>query len=599
MPTTQVCSVEGCDEFALFRTRTKPAWCEQHLGDIYDRAGLSLIEPFTKPKDYLLTRCTSCGFEGHYRLEYVLQTLDRREKTCRACFWREWAREQRALLGNDTARESVEHAEAVAAENGYTYLGPLTEPCLEDDPHKVKCKRCGVITAERVGDIAWGCNCRKSNKTASAGTSKAVGANLVKNATEEFVSWWDHEKNPEQLWRTAKKGSRKTAWWTCPNGHTFERRIDEMFKSGFCRQCFEGEWREKQAHDAIEALAWRLAHALSSVADVPELATAWAEADIDPAGVAALSEEKFTFTCDRGHPFRARPEEASRYECRKCFGVKTRERNIAAAKSGEVKSRLTPEITSQWHPTKNEGLLLGAIPPTSTRNVWWLDPVCGHEWQDIVGNRDKYERYRCPFCETILDSLAYHYPDVAALWSDENELSPWQVRPHTNQIAPPPLWVCPKHPEHTWRAMPSRLVNGSGCPECKTVGKSAVERLYAKAAKKVWGNASSGQRVYSDNFTNHSSWSVDVLVDLPGGKQLGIEYDGSYWHKDKTETDLVKSFDLLRHGLILCRIREHPLPGLDINDESYFELVAYAGSNDPEQELAEFAEVLAQHLEST
>ena len=77
---------------------------------------------------------------------------------------------------------------------------------------------------------------------------------------------------------------------------------------------------------------------------------------------------------------------------------------------------------------------------------------------------------------------------------------------------------------------------------------------------------------------------------------LGIEYDGSYWHRDKTDTDLVKSFDLLRHGLILCRIREHPLPGLDINDESYFELVAYAGSNDPERELAEFAEVLAKHL---
>lgn len=597
MATTQVCSAEGCDESALFRTRTKPAWCEKHLGDIYDQAGLQLLEPFTKPKEYLLTRCTSCGFEGHYRFEYILQTVGRHEKTCRACYWRGWARDQRALLDKDSSRESIELAKAAAEENGYIYLGPLTEPCLENDPHKVKCKRCGLITAERVGDIGWGCTCVKSNKTATAGTSKAVGSSLVKSATDECVSWWDHEKNSEQLWRTAKKGSRKTAWWTCSNGHTFESRIDEMFKRGSCRQCDEEKWREKKAQDAIHTLAWRLAHAFSSVADVSELAAAWNEPDIDPADVPALSEQTFTFRCERGHTIRTTPQGASLYECRKCMGVKTRERNLAAAKSGEVKSRLTPEITSQWHPTKNEGLLLGAIPPTSTRNAWWLDPVCGHEWQDVVGNRDKYERYRCPFCETILDSLAYHYPDVAAQWSEQNDISPWQIRPYTTQLAQPPLWECPDNPEHTWRAMPSRLVNGASCPDCRTVGKSAVERLYAKAAKKIWGNAASGQRVYSDSFTNHSSWSVDVLVDLPDGKQLGIEYDGSYWHKDKTETDLVKTLDLLGHGLILCRVREHPLPGLDVENQNYFELTAYAGSNDPEHELKEFAEVLTQRLE--
>lgn len=368
-----------------------------------------------------------------------------------------------------------------------------------------------------------------------------------------------------------------------------------MFKHGSCRQCDEEKWREKKAQDAVHALAWRLAHAFSSVADVPELTAAWNEPNIDPADVPALSDQTFTFRCERGHTIRTTPQGASLYECRKCIGIKTRERNLAAAKSGEVKSRLTPEITSQWHPTKNEGLLLGAIPPTSTRNVWWLDPVCGHEWQDVVGNRDKYERYRCPFCETILDSLAYHYPEVAAQWSDVNELSPWQIRPNTSRLSSPPLWVCPTDPTHTWRAMPSQRINGSGCPECKTVGKSTVELLYAEAAKKVWGNSASGKRVFSDQFTNHSSWSVDVLVDLPDGRTLGIEYDGSYWHKEKAELDTVKSHDLLRHGLVLCRIREHPLPNLRIDDPNYVELVTYAGSNDPQAELAG----LKQRLEAT
>ena len=80
MVTTLVCRVESCNEFALFLTRTKPAWCETYLGDIYDRAGLRLLELFTKLRESLFTRCTSCGFEGHYRFEYVLQSVGRHRR---------------------------------------------------------------------------------------------------------------------------------------------------------------------------------------------------------------------------------------------------------------------------------------------------------------------------------------------------------------------------------------------------------------------------------------------------------------------------------------------------------------------------------------
>ena len=142
MATTQVCSAEGCDEFALFCTPIKPGWCKTHLGDAYDQAGLQLLEPFTKPREYLFTRCTFCGFEGHYRFEYDLQTVGRYEKTCRACYWGD--RVQYARLHKDAPLESVEQANATAENN----LGPLTDPCSENGPHRVKCKRCEVITAK-------------------------------------------------------------------------------------------------------------------------------------------------------------------------------------------------------------------------------------------------------------------------------------------------------------------------------------------------------------------------------------------------------------------------------------------------------------------
>lgn len=77
MATAEVCSAEGCGEFELFRIRTRSAWCETHLGDIYDQAGLRLLKAFTKPREYLPTRYTFCGFEEHYRFEYFLWTVGR------------------------------------------------------------------------------------------------------------------------------------------------------------------------------------------------------------------------------------------------------------------------------------------------------------------------------------------------------------------------------------------------------------------------------------------------------------------------------------------------------------------------------------------
>jgi hypothetical protein len=35
---------------------------------------------------------------------------------------------------------------------------------------------------------------------------------------------------------------------------------------------------------------------------------------------------------------------------------------------------------------------------------------------------------------------------------------------------------------------------------------------------------------------------------LPQGRELALEYDGSYWHADKAELDIEKSHDLLRAG---------------------------------------------------
>jgi DNA polymerase-3 subunit epsilon len=52
-----------------------------------------------------------------------------------------------------------EEAKSLAEDHGFDYLGPLTAPSLPDDPHHTRCRRCGKISAERLGDIAFGCTC--------------------------------------------------------------------------------------------------------------------------------------------------------------------------------------------------------------------------------------------------------------------------------------------------------------------------------------------------------------------------------------------------------------------------------------------------------
>lgn len=163
VPTDQVCSVDGCAHGAAFKTRSKPTFCTAHIDVILTRGGLEALESFTHPEDYLLTRCLRCRNVAHYRFAYVQGKDAEGEPTCRACYWRNWGAHQRESLGQSGDNEPVpyEKAEATAEEHGYIYLGPLTNPSMADDPHRVECRRCGKITAERLGDIAFGCTCHR------------------------------------------------------------------------------------------------------------------------------------------------------------------------------------------------------------------------------------------------------------------------------------------------------------------------------------------------------------------------------------------------------------------------------------------------------
>lgn len=431
----QACAVDGCANQPAYKTRTRPTWCDEHITAICASAGLTPLEPFATTKAYRLTRCDECGCEAHYRFEYVLTKNAENEATCRACFWRAWAVSNRAMLGHYAATEpvSTSEAELVATANNYDYLGPLTRPSLPDDPHHVRCRHCGRLSAQRLADIGWGCQC---------------------------------QVNPR---------------------------------------------RDRQA--------------------------------------SKLSE---------------------------------RERAQEAAGPGDDHKSLSREILEQWDWEQNGKVNPSSVSAGSRRTFAWREASCGHTWLATPTERQKRQRLRCPECRTILDSLAYHFPLLASEWSPRNPTSAWHVR-GSGQTTFLPEWICRRNPSHVWHAPLVSRSAGSECPQCREPGKSSIELKHYEAVQTQFSNATSGPVLRSPSFVRRTSWTADILTELPDGRSVVIEYDGAYWHSEKGEIDRAKTLDLLSAGYLVTRIRELPLASLGITHADYIEVFIPSTGPDPVQ----------------
>lgn len=245
---------------------------------------------------------------------------------------------------------------------------------------------------------------------------------------------------------------------------------------------------------------------------------------------------------------------------------------------GDFERALSDELREQFVMTvRPSNITADSITSTSVREVLWRDPVCGHEWVATVRERQRVPRWRCPKCRTILDSLAFHFPEVAAEWSDANPVSAWKVRPSgTTPFIPE--WRCASDPSHVWTApLSQRTSMRSRCPMCRTAGKSWVELDYVEAATAVFGNAISGKKITHKAFTSRTFWYPDITVTLPDGQLLLIEYDGSYWHSAKAVVDAAKTRDLLLGDALVVRLREEPLPFLALSDPRLLQIAVPAG----------------------
>jgi len=169
--------------------------------------------------------------------------------------------------------------------------------------------------------------------------------------------------------------------------------------------------------------------------------------------------------CSQGHEWRAQILSRTRGAgCPFCSGRHaTQNNNLAVA---------FPQISSEWHPTKNTRSP-EQVKPFSNQSVWWL---CGHkhEYQARVSHRTRGSG--CPQCrkehmrqlryKTALQksgSLAEHFSELVTEWHPiKNEsLTPFDVTPGSHRKV---WWQCAQG--HEWQAVIYSRSHGTGCPHC-------------------------------------------------------------------------------------------------------------------------------------
>ncbi len=121
-------------------------------------------------------------------------------------------------------------------------------------------------------------------------------------------------------------------------------------------------------------------------------------------------------------------------------------------------------------------------------------------------------------------------------------------------------WLCSKG-HSFYQAIKNRTGQNQNCPNCAKHSSEQEIRILTEL-----------KYIFDDVKSRHKINGREVDVFLPS-INLGIEYDGNYWHRDKENVDANKNEYLLSQKIHLIRVRELPLKSLSEND-----IIVRAGS---------------------
>ena len=340
-----------------------------------------------------------------------------------------------------------------------------------------------------------------------------------------LASEWHPTKNGDLTPNSVTTGSGKKIWWQCEKGHEWEAAVNNRSKGNGCPYC---SGRRATSENNLQVLN-------------PDVAKQWhptKNGGLTPNDVTVSAAKKVWWLCEQNHEWEATlNSRASGVGCPYCAG-----KRVCIANSLQT---LSPDLAKQWHPTKNGDLTPNDVTVSAGKKVWWMCEQ-GHEWKTNIAHRTNGTN--CPYCSGKLVSseknLQVLNPELAQQWhpTKNGDLTPSDVMVSSGKTA---WWVCEQ--AHEWEATIASRSSGNGCPECNKENKTSFpeQAIYFYL-----------QSIFSDTLNRHKydgKWEIDVFVP---SLNLGIEYDGFYYHDENRVTDLEKEKYFTEKGLTLLRVKE-------------------------------------------
>lgn len=212
----------------------------------------------------------------------------------------------------------------------------------------------------------------------------------------DIAKEWHPVKNGELTPNDVIGGSSLKVWWLCEKGHEFPSRIyNRTTNNRKCPYCAN----KKASPENCLAVTH------------PHLVDEWhptKNGKTTPFDVLSGSSTKRWWKCsEKGHEFytspntRTNPSERRKGGCPYCTSqLLSYETSLAY---------MDPELSREWHPTKNNGKEPSDFFANSNQKVWWLCEK-GHEFFSSIKNRHNLKS-GCPECgvrsygEIIIDEV--------------------------------------------------------------------------------------------------------------------------------------------------------------------------------------------------
>lgn len=381
--------------------------------------------------------------------------------------------------------------------------------------------------------------------------AKAVfpGFNDLATTNPELLAEWDYEKN-DLLPTEVTSGSGQKVWWKRP------------YDDSATGKHYEFEWEATIANRVngrgcpfLTVPAKAIYQGFNDLATTnPKLLAEW---DYDkntilPTDVSAGSNHIVWWKVPYDDPvtgkhfiFEWQASINSRSQGRNCPYLTNPAKAVLQGFNDLATTH--PTLIEEWDFDRN------IIKPTEVsagcnKKAWWHCSN-GHRWEAVISSRANGE-CQCPYCSNVKvmaghNDLFSQCPEVAKEWDyQKNKSHPKNVLVSSPSVV---WWRCSKCGNGWKTSIRHRTQQHTNCPKCSSELKTSFdEQAIYFYLKKLYPQT-------QNRYLFDGKYEVDIFVPE---LNLGIEYDGSYYHDRRHEKDRIKETELRKRGVKFYRVIE-------------------------------------------